>query len=138
MVRLSMRRLLKHLQPLAQLQLERSVEGVLDRTALHVRVTLKDEAMPPIVQRCVDDLVGGLLRDVKLECWRWTDERFTTTVDHRSLHTGFSPLTPRQRRARTRNAPSCSARAAAHCPGLLGLGPPGASPRRQPAPRTRG
>ena len=65
LVQLSMRRLLKHLQPLAQQQLEQSVEGVLDRTALHVRVTLKDEAMPPIVRRCVDDLVGGLLRDVK-------------------------------------------------------------------------
>ena len=38
------------------------VEGMLDRTALHVRVRLKDEAMPPIVQRCVDDLVRGLLR----------------------------------------------------------------------------
>ena len=49
-------------QPLAQQQLEQSVEGMLDRTALHVRVRLKDEAMPPIVQRCVDDLVGGLLR----------------------------------------------------------------------------
>ena len=58
MLQLSMRRLLKHLQPLAQQQLERSVEGVLDRTALHVRVTLKDEAMPPIVRRCVDDLVS--------------------------------------------------------------------------------
>ena len=62
MVQLSMRRILKHLQPLAQQQLEQSVEGMLDRTALHVRVRLKDEAMPPIVQRCVDDLVGGLLR----------------------------------------------------------------------------
>ena len=62
MVQLSMRRLLKHLQPLAQQQLEQSVEGMLDRTALHVRVTLKDEAMPPIVQRCVDGLVDGLLR----------------------------------------------------------------------------
>jgi hypothetical protein len=134
MVQLSMRRLLKHLQPLAQQQLEQSVEGMLDRTALHVRVTLKDEAMPPIVQRGVDDLVdgllrlglglgssacaaavalldpnpcrhpnhhhqvAGLLRDVKLECWRWTDERFTTAVDRRSLHTSFSPLTPRPRR----------------------------------------
>ena len=62
MVQLSMRRILKHLQPLAQQQLEQSVEGMLDRTALHVRVRLKDEAMPPIVQRCVDDLVRGLLR----------------------------------------------------------------------------
>ena len=98
MVQLSMRRLLKHLQPLAQQQLEQSVEGMLDRTALHVRVTLKDEAMPPIVQRGVDDLVASLLRDVKLECWRWTDERFTTAVDRRSLHTSLSPLTPRPRR----------------------------------------
>ena len=42
--------------------------------------------------------MAGLLRDVKLECWRWTDERFTTAVDRRSLHTSFSPLTPRPRR----------------------------------------
>ena len=105
MVQLSMRRLLKHLQPLAQQQLEQSVEGMLDRTALHVRVTLKDEAMPPIVQRGVDDLVASLLRDVKLECWRWTDERFTTAVDRRSLHTSLSPLTPRPRRFFDRPVP---------------------------------
>ena len=43
--------------------------------------------------------VASLLRDVKLECWRWTDERFTTAVDGRSSPlTSFSPLTPRPRR----------------------------------------
>ena len=43
--------------------------------------------------------MASLLRDVKLECWRWTDERFTTAVDGRSSPlTSFSPLTPRPRR----------------------------------------
>ena len=43
--------------------------------------------------------VASLLRDVKLECWRWTDERFTTAVDGRSSPlTSFSPLSPHPRR----------------------------------------
>ena len=94
-LQLSMRRVLLHVRARTAATLERSVEGVLDKAAQQVRTTLKDEAMPALLQRGVDQFVDALLPDVKQECWRWTDERLMPAVGSRSPRTSLSPLSPR-------------------------------------------
>ena len=104
-LQLNVRRVLLHVRARTAATLERSVEGVLDKAAQQVRATLKDEAMPALLQRGVDQFVDALLPDVKQECWRWTDERLMPAVGSRSPRTSLSPLSPRIARAHSRLEP---------------------------------
>ena len=85
-----------HLRALTQEQIELRVERVLDSAANHLRRTLKDQAMPSVLQRSIDQVMDSLLPDVKQECWRWTDEHFLPPMSTPSVLTSLSPLSPRR------------------------------------------
>ena len=84
-----------HLRALTQEQIELRVERILDSVADHLRRTLKDQAMPLVLQRSIDQVMDSLLPDVKQECWRWTDEHFLPPMSTPSVLTSLSPLSPR-------------------------------------------
>ena len=85
-----------HLRALTQEQIELRVERVLDSAANHLRRTLKDQAMPSVLQRSIDQVMDSLLPDVKQECWRLTDEHFLPPMSTPSVLTSLSPLSPRR------------------------------------------
>ena len=91
---------------LAQQQMEHALDNAHDSAAAHLRSQLKDDAMPQLVQRSIDQMMDSLMPDIKQECWRWTDEHFLPpkASPHPARET-FSPLSPR--RSRLSAVPGC-------------------------------
>lgn len=114
-------------------RVEQQVEVALNSCADHVRVVLKDPAMPQALHRAIDLVLDGLLPDIKHESYRVLDEHLhfleaarPTNLAPDSRLRSFSPLSPRRSiEHRMKGNALASPSGAARCDSPSGVEPSG-------------